>query len=181
MPTPVKASDVFSIAIIGDSASSFRDGVAVRDLWPAQFVRQAMPQTATLFNLSGRFNTADRATRRSVPLLSAVKPKVVVIWLGFDDVFENVDPKQFADNVLQVVRSSQAAGATTVLVGTLPGELPGADSYNQQLRLSIGSAAIIVETSTIPMKLVRIDDRIVPATDSLQLAAAAVASAYAAE
>lgn len=178
VPAPVAASAVFNFAIIGDSASAFRDGLAYREFWSSQFARDAMPQTATMYTLSGRFNTAGNSVRRSVPLLSTVKPKVVVIWLGFDDLSEQTDAGEYGRDVLQVVQASRDEGAETVLVGTLPDELPDAERYNQELRRSIGDAATIVEMTNVPMNFERVDDRDVPTSESLARIASTFASAY---
>ena len=178
VPAPVDAKDVFNIAIIGDSASAFREGVAYRKLWPSQFVTEALPQSSTLFNLSGRFNTAERATRRSVPLLATVKPAVVVIWLGFDDVAEGIDPTAYAQAVSNIVQSALDAGATTVLVGTLPAALDGSDPYNAALVRSIGTDATIVDVAAVNTALETQDGRLVPDVESLTRIAATFANAY---
>ncbi len=175
-------NEVFNAVVVGDGAStSFVGRTAFRDSWPQVFFRTALPRTATFFNLSTRFSTTGEAIERQVPQLPALKPKVVAIWLGIDDIGEGVSPQQYALDLQAVVLDAHSAGATIVLVANIPDEVTNAAQFNAAASLRVTSSdAVLVDLRPLTITFDASADgrRYQPDTSSLASIANAFATSY---
>ena len=70
---------------------------------------------------------------KAPPLAQEVKPQVVAVWLGIDDLAQHTPIDQFASELRDLIDELRATGAQRILVADLPRVFgAGALSYNTE-------------------------------------------------
>jgi hypothetical protein len=96
------------------------------DAWPQQFFRHSLPLEAVFVNAAVPGSTVADAITDQAPLASSLRATVVTVWLVSADLLDGTPASTYATQLLQLLRSLRAQGAT-VLVGNAPplDQLPG--------------------------------------------------------
>ena len=148
-----------TLLTIGGSATE-GDGTddRLRDAWPYLVLHDALPPASVLVNAALDHQTVERAIVDQLPISREVKPDVVAIWLGADDVLADVPRGDFTRALTQLVQSLRAEGAHRILVGDLPAQLGGpVGGYNAAIRAVVTAThAELVELARTPIRIVRV-------------------------
>ncbi|HYL50658.1 MAG TPA: SGNH/GDSL hydrolase family protein [Acidimicrobiia bacterium] len=101
--------------------SSDGDGIAdrLRDAWPYR-VFDALPRSTVFVNNARDQATVAEALSEQVPLSRDLKPDLVEVWLGADDVAAGTPLPAFMRDLSRLIVMLRAAGAGRILVGDLP-------------------------------------------------------------
>ncbi|MDR7376795.1 acyl-CoA thioesterase-1 [Rhodoferax ferrireducens] len=107
-----------SILVVGDSLSA-EYGLARGTGWVALLEKRLAAEkiSATVHNASISGDTTSGGRARLAPLLSSVKPSLVVIELGGNDALRGLPLQSTEDNLRQMTEAAQKAGAKVLLVG----------------------------------------------------------------
>jgi lysophospholipase L1-like esterase len=92
----------------------------LRAAWPQLFFNEALPRSATYYNFAVPGITTPEALSEEVPSALRVHPTVVTVFLGGNDVFDQVDTTIFETNLRGIVETLRQGGRATVLVANLP-------------------------------------------------------------
>jgi acyl-CoA thioesterase I len=106
------------LLVVGDSLSAGY-GVTSEERWVnllAQRLKNKCP-AAEVINASVSGDTSSGGVSRLGPLLQRQDPDLVIIELGGNDGLRGINPKTMHDNLLQMVKQSQTAGAKVLLLG----------------------------------------------------------------
>jgi hypothetical protein len=143
--------------VIGDAASApSNDAVPLRDSWPQQYFRTALPRNAVFVNLSAEVAPAHLALQTELPLASRLHPTVAAILIGFADVAESEPTTTFGSSLASLVHGVRAAGARTVLLGTLPETLRGVAPYNATIAdVARQENAVLVDLAPLHVTFVK--------------------------
>jgi lysophospholipase L1-like esterase len=137
-----------TLLTIGGSATE-GDGLPDRlhDAWPYLLWDQAFPVSTSLVNAALDDATIKNAQADQLPLAQEVKPQVVAVWLGIDDLAQHTPIDQFAAELRALIDELRATGAQRILVADLPDAFgAGAVSYNTATRSVVQSTkATLVE------------------------------------
>lgn len=111
-----------NILVLGDSISAAY-GMSLEQGWVAQLARhlQAEHPQISVVNASISGETTAGGLRRLPALLQEHQPALVIIELGANDGLRGYPLKTLQDNLTQLVKLSQQAGARVIL---LPMEIP---------------------------------------------------------
>ena len=146
-----------TLLTIGGSATE-GDGLPDRlhDAWPYLFFDEAFPVSTSLVNAALDDATVKNAQADQVPLAQEVRPQVVAVWLGIDDLAEHTPIDQFASELRALIEELRATGAQRILVADLPRVFGvGAVSYNAAIRRVVQSTnATLVELENAAISLV---------------------------
>jgi len=152
-PAPQKSGP--SVTYVSVTESEPAQPGDVRVSWPMLFYRSALPSWATAYELSvpsgWQFNES--------PLISqllALRPTVVTVELGLDEVFGGVGVSEFSASLSQLLTALHTDGVPTVLVANilpLPGSQAGASgvtgliaAYNAAIAAdSAAEGAVLVD------------------------------------
>jgi len=107
-----------SILVVGDSLSAeygLKRGTGWVPLLEKRLVAEKIPARVINASISGDTTSGGRA--RLAPLLAQHKPAIVVIELGGNDALRGLPLDMTEDNLTQMTRSAQQAGARVLLVG----------------------------------------------------------------
>lgn len=119
-PTPVPAATpvpLLKILAVGDSLTE-GFGVESADAYPAQLERAltAAGYAATVVN-AGISGETSSGTLQRIDWLLQQQPAIVILAIGGNDGLRGIDPALTAQNIEEMVRRIQAAGAVVVLPG----------------------------------------------------------------
>jgi acyl-CoA thioesterase-1 len=117
LAAPAVLAGQANILILGDSISAAY-GMSLEQGWVAMLERrlaQSHPDYAVV-NASISGETTSGALLRLPDLLARHQPCIVVIELGGNDGLRGFPASRFRDNLTEMTRLSQSAGATVVLV-----------------------------------------------------------------
>lgn len=107
-----------SIVVLGDSISAGY-GIEVEEGWVALLQKKLhadnSPYQISNAGISG--DTSAGGLARIDPILSAQKPAVLLLQLGANDGLRGLSPIQMKNNLAEIVRRAQKAGAKVVLLG----------------------------------------------------------------
>ena len=115
---PLAAATPAKILVVGDSLSAeygLRRGSGWVSLLERKLAQEKM--TATVVNASISGDTTSGGRSRLPALLKRHQPTHVVLELGGNDALRGLPLKMTEDNLVQMVRAAQAAGAEVLLVG----------------------------------------------------------------
>ena len=148
-----------TLLTIGGSATE-GDGTEdrLRDAWPYIVLHDALPLSSVLVNAALDDQTVARAIADQLPIASDVKPNVVAIWLGADDVLAGTPRADFTRELTELVESLRADGAQRILVADLPAQLGGAvGRYNAAIRAVVTmTRAELVELARTPITVIHV-------------------------
>lgn len=104
---------------LGDSYT-IGTSVAERDRWPDQLVAR-VPALELVANLGVNGYTSGDLIRDELPQLASLRPKLVTVLIGVNDVVQGVPEATYRANVALILDEvSAAVGADRVLVVTTP-------------------------------------------------------------
>jgi acyl-CoA thioesterase-1 len=107
-----------SIVVLGDSISAGY-GIEVEQGWVALLQKKllAANQHYTISNASISGDTTAGGLARIDPILAAHKPDIVLLQLGANDGLRGLSPVEMKNNLAEIVRRAQIAGAKVILLG----------------------------------------------------------------
>ncbi len=110
-----------TVLAIGGSATE-GDGVRDRlqDAWPYIVFRDDLPALAAFVNGALDDATVAHALTTQAPLAKELKPEIVEIWLGADDLLAATPIPSFTLAFTRLVETLRADGAQRILVADLP-------------------------------------------------------------
>jgi hypothetical protein len=153
----VVSAKASTLVTIGSSATE-GDGVPdrFRQAWPYLFFDEAFPVSTTLINAALDGATVANAQVQQMPLVRQVKPDVVAIWLGVDDLAQHTPVGQFSSGLQTLVAAIQAVGVRQVLVADIPSDYGSASSpYDDAIRRVAGlTRSTLVDLQHSPIRLV---------------------------
>lgn len=125
---PVRATGVHTVYVAVGASDSLGFGTAdpIRQAWPQRFFDAALPPGATFVNLAVAGSTVADAERQQLPYAAPLRPTVVTVFLGVNDLRAGVAPATFGSqlrSLLMDLRAGNEPGAgpsPTVLVANVP-------------------------------------------------------------
>jgi len=107
-----------SIVVLGDSISAGY-GIEVEEGWVALLQKKLLASNSTysISNASISGDTSAGGLARIDPILTADKPAIVLLQLGANDGLRGLSPVQMKNNLAEIVRRAQKAGAKVILLG----------------------------------------------------------------
>ncbi|PPD31625.1 MAG: arylesterase [Methylomonas sp.] len=107
-----------SIVVLGDSITAGY-GIDVNAGWVnlLQQKFKALPSDVVIHNESISGDTTAGGLARLDPLLSRHKPAWVLVELGANDGLRGLSPQEMKNNLTEIVKRSQKAGANVMLLG----------------------------------------------------------------
>lgn len=90
-----------------------------RDNWVAQLGAR-LPGGTRVVNLGISGATAAQAAQQELPVALDATPTVAVVWLGVNDVYDNVSLDDFSANLAQILGGLHRQTSARVYVGNLP-------------------------------------------------------------
>ena len=118
-PAIAPASETLRIVALGDSLTAgYRLPADQSFAAKLEKALNAGGAAVSVFNAGVSGDTTADGLRRA-PALIAQKPQMMIIELGANDCFRNVDPAVVEANLSQIIEKAQAAGIKVVLAGML--------------------------------------------------------------
>jgi len=107
-----------SIVVLGDSISAGY-GIEVDQGWVALLQKKLLASKSNYIinNASISGDTSAGGLARIDPILTAHKPAIVLLQLGANDGLRGLLPVQMKNNLAEIVRRAQKAGAKVLLLG----------------------------------------------------------------
>ena len=107
-----------SIVVLGDSISAGY-GIEVDQGWVALLQKKLLSSKSNYIinNASISGDTSAGGLARIDPILTAHKPAIVLLQLGANDGLRGLLPVQMKNNLAEIVRRAQKAGAKVLLLG----------------------------------------------------------------
>jgi lysophospholipase L1-like esterase len=130
-----------TVLALGGSATE-GDGVPdrLRDAWPYLVFQTAFPRSTIFVNGALDNATLQHAITAQAPLAAQLKPDVVEVWLGADDVTARTPITLFRSEFRQMLDLLHASGARRILVADLPPALGNTAPYNAAIRTEVAAA-----------------------------------------
>lgn len=146
------------VLVVGDSLSA-EYGLRRGSGWVALLAEKAQTEKPIfqVINASISGDTTSGGRARLGALLAQHKPQVVVIELGGNDALRGLPIKMTEDNLTQMVRASQRAGARVLLVGMQVPPNYGA-TYTEDFSRTFARVAAAEKTGLVPFLLKGIAD-----------------------
>lgn len=129
---PAQAAASRTILVLGDSLSAeygLKRGTGWVALLEQRLAAEKIPMRVVNASVSGETTSGGRS--RLAALLARHKPDVVVIELGANDALRGLPLDMTQENLSQMTRSAQQAGAKVLLVGMQMPPNYGADYANR--------------------------------------------------
>jgi len=106
------------IIVLGDSISAGY-GIEVEEGWVALLQKKMLASNRNyqISNASISGDTTAAGLARIGPILTADKPAIVLLQLGANDGLRGLSPLQMKNNLAEIVRRAQKAGAKVILLG----------------------------------------------------------------
>ncbi len=146
------------ILVVGDSLSAeygLRRGEGWVPLLDKRLAEQKIAATVVNASISGDTSSGGRA--RLPGLLAAHKPTHVVIELGGNDALRGLPVQGTEDNLIQMTKAVQAAGARVLLVGIQVPPNYGSD-YARRFEAVFGKVAASTRAAVVPFLLKGVAD-----------------------
>ena len=119
--TTTSAGPTETVLAIGSSAT---EGDGVRDrlqnAWPYVVFRESLPSSAAFVNGALDDATVAHALASQAPLAKELKPDIVEMWLGADDLRSGTPLAVFESGYTQLIDTLRADGSRRILVADLP-------------------------------------------------------------
>ena len=106
------------IVVLGDSISAGY-GIEVQEGWVALLQKKLMAANShySIINAGISGDTTAGGLARIDPILTAQKPEIVLLQLGANDGLRGLSPVEMKNNLTEIVRRAQKAGAKVFLLG----------------------------------------------------------------
>ncbi|MEJ1127245.1 arylesterase [Variovorax sp. CCNWLW225] len=153
------------ILVLGDSLSAeygLKRGEGWVPLLEKRLAEQKIPATVVNASISGDTSSGGRA--RFASLLTQHKPSHVVVELGANDALRGLPLQNTEENLLQITKAAQAAGAKVLIVGIQVPPNYGGD-YTRRFEAVFGKVASATKAALVPFLLKGVAD----APDALAL------------
>jgi len=130
-----------TVLALGGSATE-GDGVRdrFRDAWPYLVFETAFPRSTIFVNGALDDATLQHAITTQTPLAAQLKPDLVEVWLGADDVTSGTPISQFRSELHQLLGLLQSSGVRRILVADLPRALGNIAPYNAAIHAEVAAA-----------------------------------------
>lgn len=89
------------------------------DSWAQRFYRATLSDDTVFVSVAARGATTADAVRIQVPLAKDLRPTIVTVWLGTQDLLNGVSAAAFESELEQVLAGVRDAGATKVLIASM--------------------------------------------------------------
>ena len=158
-PTPAVASKRGAvILVVGDSLSA-EYGLKRGEGWVSLLEKRIADQrvAATVVNASISGDTTSGGRSRLPALLAQHKPTQVILELGGNDALRGLPLKSTEDNLNQMTRAAQAAGAKVLLVGMQVPPNYGGD-YTRKFEELFKTVATANKAALVPFLLKGVAD-----------------------
>ncbi len=145
------------LALGGRESAGDGLGDRLRDAWPYR-VFDALPRPTVFVNGARDDATVAHALAEQVPLARELRPDMVEVWLGADDVAARTPIRAFTSDFARLLGELRAAGARRILVADLPavyGERTA--RYNDAIHRLVRDAGV----ELVPLARARIDQRVI--------------------
>lgn len=158
-PAAVMAASQGTLLVVGDSLSA-EYGLPSGTGWVALLQERLVKQNARLqvVNASISGETTSGGQTRLPALLRSHQPRVVVIELGANDALRGLPVASTVSNLTSMVKASQAAGASVLLVGMQVPPNYG-KRYTTEFAQAFESVARSTGASLVPFMLKGVADR----------------------
>ena len=146
------------ILVLGDSLSAeygLMRGEGWVPLLEKRLAAQKIPATVVNASISGDTTSGGRA--RFASLLAQHKPSHVVVELGANDALRGLPLQNTEDNLLQITKAAQAAGAKVLIVGIQVPPNYGSD-YMRRFEAIFAKVAAATKAPVVPFLLKGIAD-----------------------
>jgi acyl-CoA thioesterase-1 len=106
------------ILVLGDSISAGY-GIEVEEGWVALLQKKLLAgnRNYRISNASISGDTTAGGLARIDPILTADKPAILLLQLGANDGLRGLSPVQMKNNLAEIIRRAQKAGAKVILLG----------------------------------------------------------------
>ena len=153
------------ILVLGDSLSA-EYGLKRGEGWVPLLEKRLAQQkiAATVVNASISGDTSSGGRSRFAALLAQHKPSLVVVELGANDALRGLPLASTEDNLLQITKAAQAAGAKVLIVGIQVPPNYGGD-YTRRFGAVFSQVASSTRSALVPFLLKGVAD----APDALSL------------
>ena len=107
-----------SIVVLGDSISAGY-GIEVEQGWVALLQKKLLATNSnySISNASISGDTTAGGLARIDPILTAQNPAILLLQLGANDGLRGLSPVEMKNNLAEIVRRAQKAGAKVILLG----------------------------------------------------------------
>jgi acyl-CoA thioesterase-1 len=107
-----------SIVVLGDSISAGY-GIEVQEGWVALLQKKLLEANSnfSIINAGISGDTTAGGLARIDLILTAQKPEIVLLQLGANDGLRGLSPVEMKNNLAEIVRRAQQAGAKVILLG----------------------------------------------------------------
>ncbi len=149
-----------TVVSIGGSATE-GDGVRNRlqEAWPYLVFRNALPLSTVFVNAALDDATVAHALQLQVPVATELKPNLVEVWLGPDDVEAATPIPAFTTGLTQLIQRLRASTSTRVLVADLPTSFgTRVGPYNTAIHSVVtatGAELVALATATVTLAPVK--------------------------
>jgi len=146
------------ILVLGDSLSAeygLKRGEGWVPLLEKRLAQQKIEATVVNASISGDTSSGGRA--RFPALLAQHKPSHVVLELGANDALRGLPLANTEDNLLQITRAAQAAGAKVLIVGIQVPPNYGGD-YTRRFEAVFSKVASATKAALVPFLLKGVAD-----------------------
>jgi len=146
------------ILVVGDSLSA-EYGLKRGEGWVPLLEKRLAEQkvAATVVNASISGDTTSGGRSRLPGLLAQHRPTLVVLELGANDALRGLPLASTQDNLLQMTKAAQAAGAKVLLIGIQVPPNYGGD-YTRRFQAIFGDVAQQTHAALVPFLLAGIAD-----------------------
>ncbi|WP_174259931.1 MULTISPECIES: arylesterase [unclassified Variovorax] len=146
------------ILVLGDSLSAeygLKRGEGWVPLLQKRLVEQKIAATVINASISGDTTSGGRA--RLASLLAQHKPTQLVLELGANDALRGLPLASTQDNLLQITKTAQAAGAQVLIVGIQVPPNYGSD-YTRRFGAIFADVAAATKAALVPFLLAGVAD-----------------------
>ena len=146
------------VLVVGDSVSA-EYGLKRGEGWVSLMEKRIADQriAASVVNASISGDTSSGGRSRLPALLAQHKPSHVILELGGNDALRGLSLKSTEDNLIQMTRAAQAAGARVLLVGMQVPPNYGAD-YTRKFEEMFKTVASSTQAALVPFLLKGVAD-----------------------
>ncbi len=127
-PVPVRSPGVHTVYVALGASDSLGFGTSdpIRQAWPQRFFDSALPLGATFIELAVAGSTLGEAADEQLPYVMALRPTVVTVFFGVNDIRTGLTAAAFGSRLLTLLTElrtpdvSAGARPPTVLVANVP-------------------------------------------------------------
>ena len=120
VPAHAPGARTVYVAVGASDALGFGTNDPIRQAWPQVFFTTALPPGATFVNLAVAGSTVRDALQQQVPYVGDLRPTVITVFLGVNDLRAGVTPVEYGARLRALLSDLRADGAPTVLVANVP-------------------------------------------------------------